>query len=238
MKDLIFYTTVSDDYYELVGTPKLINSFRKFHPDIPFKIFGQTEINTVWAENPWITWDTAKATFGKMLASDYRLVVNIDADSMITGELTEIISGDYDLGSVLNNNDHDPKASFGHITSDKYVNAGLIASTNKEFWDIYESTCRSYGETTGFKEQDVFNTLFWSGGYKIRVFDWYSSLCYYGVASRGQWDKMTLEGDKIMLNNRQVKIIHEAGGHKLPKMELRDDQFSPEVVKRLRELAS
>lgn len=238
-EDIVFYTYVSDNYYEAVGTPKLVNSFKKFHPDIRFHVFRQAEVDAVWRKNPGLTWDTAKAAFARELYNDYKLVVQMDSDQMVTGELTEIIKGDYDLGSVMNNNEYDPKATLSwFVPWQNYVNAGLIACTKKEFWDVYAAVCRVYGEMTGFKEQDVLNTLLWSGAYKYRVFDALDQTTHYGTSSRGQWTKMHMEGDKIMLHDKQVKVIHQAGGHSLPKMSLNDGDFAPDVLKRLRELAA
>ena len=238
MNEVIFYVIVSDNYFEQVGTPKLISSFSKFHPDISLKIFRQAEINQTFAENPWINWDLAKATFGKKLASDYKLVVNLDADQIVTGELNEIFKEEWEIASVMNNNEYDLKATRFNVPWQCYVNAGLIASRNKDFWDLWEKETMRYGMTTGFREQDVLNDIFWSGRYTYRVLDALDQNVYYGTSTRGQWDKMYMEGDKLMLNNKQVKIIHSAGGHYLPKLDFEKWNLNPQVLERLNFLAS
>lgn len=238
MNDVIFYSIVSDNYYETVGIKGLLNSFKKFHPDIPFKVFRQAEIDRVWSENSWINWDLAKATFGKKIANDYKLVVCMDADQLITGKLTELFEANVDLISVMNNNSFDLKAIRPNVPWQCYVNAGLIGSTKKDFWSIWETECKRYGLTVGFREQDVLNDLFWNGKYSYRILDALDQNVYYGTSSRGSWDKMTMEGDKVMLNGKQVKILHEAGGHSLPKMDFENWSLNYEVLNRLRFLSS
>ena len=39
-----FFTFVSDNYYTPIGTPKMINSFKRFHPDIDLVALLQVEI--------------------------------------------------------------------------------------------------------------------------------------------------------------------------------------------------
>ena len=238
MNEVIFYVIVSDNYFEQVGTPKLISSFSKFHPDISLKIFRQAEINQTFAENPWINWDLAKATFGKKLASDYNLVVNLDADQIVVGELSELLNADVDLMSVMNNNNYDLKAVRPNVPWQCYVNAGLVASRVKDFWDLWEKETMRYGMTVGFREQDVLNDIFWSGRYTYRVLDALDQNVYYGTSTRGQWEKMYMEGDKLMLNDKQVKVLHHATGHTLPKLDFNNWNLEPKVLERLNYLAS
>ena len=47
---VVFYTYVSDEYYEGIGTPLLINSFRRFHPDIELVVYRQEMIDRVFSE--------------------------------------------------------------------------------------------------------------------------------------------------------------------------------------------
>ena len=91
---VVFFTFVSDDFYTPVGTPKLINSFKRFHPDIPLVVFRQDVIDVVFRKYG-LNFFNAKPAFAKLLADDYDLVVNIDADSVVLGRLDEIQADDY-----------------------------------------------------------------------------------------------------------------------------------------------
>lgn len=131
-KPVVFFTFVSDNYYEPVGTPQLVNSFKKFHPDIPLVVFRQDVVDQIIDPTKRfmggeVNWLNAKPMFARLLTDKYDLVVNIDADTVILGRLDEVLTGDYDIGSVVNKNDFE-SVSVENITEDMYLQAGLVAS--------------------------------------------------------------------------------------------------------------
>ena len=140
-KPVCFYTFVSDNYFVPVGTPELINSFKKFHPDIPLVVFRQDVVEQIINPNKkfmegQVNWLNAKPIFAKLLTDQYELVVNIDADTVILGRLDEVLTGDYDIGSVTNFNDYE-NTHVETVTDEMYLQAGLVASRIPEFWDVW-----------------------------------------------------------------------------------------------------
>ena len=68
----IFYTIADDEYFYNAGTHILINSFKKYHPDIPLMVYRQDKINEIMKGD--INFYNAKPTFAKLLYNDYDLV--------------------------------------------------------------------------------------------------------------------------------------------------------------------
>jgi hypothetical protein len=225
----VFFTIVSDDYYYGSGTPKFINSFKRFHPDTDLVVFRQDIIDRVF-EKEKINFYMAKPTFAKLLTPYYDLVVNIDADTVITARLDEVLKGDYDVGSVWNYNDYE-NASFENIKAKMYVQAGLVASTNKKFWDIWEKANKDAMRYVR-QENDVLN-LIWYNDKDVKkmkkvIFD--KEKDYMGCKSLGRESEFYVEGNKLMCRKEQVKAYHHAKGKAFPKLNYETMGFTPEVV--------
>jgi hypothetical protein len=156
----------------MVGTPKMANSFRKFHPDIDLVIFRDDVINKVFKEKG-LNFYNSKPTFAKLLTDKYDLVVNIDADTVITGRLDVVLKGDYEVGTAWNYNAYE-NASFENITEKMYLQAGLVASTSKKFWDEWEKANKEAMKYVR-QENDVLNKVVYGKGtkplYKLKIFD-------------------------------------------------------------------
>lgn len=248
MKPYVFFTFVSDNYYTPVGTPGLINSFKKFHPDIPLVIFRQDILNQIMDERKKfmggaINWLNAKPVFAKLLTDKYECVVNIDADSVILGRLDEVFSKDYDVGSVINMNEYEPRFAPPHdepisevVNDDNYLQAGMVASRRPEFWDIW--LARSLKDNWQYKcaENDTLNLVVYEqlipAGWKLKVFD--KDKDYYGCKLLGLENKCEFIQGKIMCNGQQVKAYHAAKGpQNLPKLspeKLEEYGFKHDVV--------
>ena len=236
MERICFYTFTSDDYYERIGTPKLINSFKKFHPEIELIVFRQDIINKVFAEKS-VNFENAKPSFAKLLTNNYDLIVSIDADTIITGRLDGILEDDYEVGSVVQLCNIS-RPSIENVTEEMYVQAGLVASRNKRFWDIWEEANKGAMKYI-YKEQDVLN-LVWHNNPEVskmkkKVFD--KTKNYYGVKSLGQEKEFYVEGDKLMCRGEQVFCYHNAGGHYMPKLQFDVLGFTPEVIEYLNNIA-
>jgi len=225
MKPYVFFTFVSDNYYEPVGTPMLINSFKKFHPDIPLVIFRQDIVEKIIdPEKKFmggaVNWLNAKPMFAKLLTEKYECVVNIDADSVILGRLEEVFTKDYDVGSAMNLNDYENRSVEG-VTNEMYLQAGMVASRKPEFWDIWMA--RSLKDNWQYKcaENDTLNLVVYEQlipqGWKLKVFD--KDKDYYGCKLLGREKECELKQGGVMCRGERVLAYHAAKGpQNLPKL--------------------
>jgi hypothetical protein len=236
----IFESHCEDRYFEAVGGKKLTNSFKYFHPDIELHFHGDAEIAEFQKVYPWMGWASMDPILMGRFAKDYDLIVHLDADTIVTGKLDEILIADYDLAGVRNNNDEGTASAtrciFGtHIAGIdarwQYLNAGLVAVHNNDFWSEFLDGVLHMPQHSGFGEQDVWNNIFWSGRYKTKILDPRDKPLYYGVSAQlsppGQpmqysWSKMYMKDGKLWLYEKEVKIIHHANGFGLPKLQYQD----------------
>lgn len=230
MKESIcFYTFVSDNYYYPIGTFKMINSFKRFHPDIDLIVFRQDMVDKVFKEKG-VNFYNAKPTFAKLLTSCYDLIVNIDADSIILGRLDEILKQDYEIGGVMNLNDYENR-TIENVNEKMFLNAGLVASRNKDFWDIFEKENEKAMQYV-CKENDILNLIVYNHPkvkkMKLKVFD--KKKDYYGCKSLNREHEFYIEDNKVMCRKEQVFIYHHAKGGVLPKLQFETMGFPQEVV--------
>lgn len=239
MRPYVFYTFVSDDYHDPVGTPGLVNSFKHFHPDIPLVVFRQEDVDKI-IDNKIVNWLNAKPMFAKLLTDKFECVVNIDADSIITGRLDEVFDDNYDVGSVVNMNDFE-NVSVDGVTEEMYLQAGLIASRRPEFWDIWMQRSLKDNWRCKCAENDTMNLVIYEqlipAGWKLKVFD--KDKDYYGCKSLNREGEFYLKNDKLMCRDEYVKVYHAAKGPmNMPKFKFDDMGFSDDVAQYLKELAS
>lgn len=240
MSTVVF--TVADNNY-LPYAKMLERSFKYFHPDIDFVIFGEEDIKTVPYSEPYYR---NKAFFGKQLAEKYDLVVNIDADSIVVDSLSDLFDAPYDVGSVLNNAITIPDPLQRQIVGlDRtnpmfYVNAGLVASRSKRFWNWWDDlNQRHFFGQYQMREQDTLNMIFFYGDLHCVNFD--NSPDVFGLWLNGYWPQAVLEDGKIILPEdvlkakKTFKVLHWAGGASAAKMNYRT-RFSEEVAERIAEI--
>lgn len=237
-KSACAFTIVDDRYYYPVGTHIMVNSFKKYHKDIPLIVFRQDKIDEIFNKYN-INFYQAKPYFGEIVANlGYRLVCNIDADTVITGRLIEVFDKeDYEVGGAWNLNDYE-NASLENVTSDMYIQAGLIASTNKLFWAKWKEANSSAMKYLR-KENDVLNLLVYNDSeikkMKLKIFD--KDKNYYGCKSLGRESEMYVDGKRLMLRGEQVIAYHHARGGVLPKLDFDNMPFSYEVKELLKYIA-
>lgn len=226
----VFFTIVSDNYYYPVGTHVFVNSFKKFHPDIDLIVFRQDKIDEIF-KLKGINFYMAKPTFAKLLTKDYDRVINIDSDTIITGRLSEVLDTDWEVGGVWNFNLYE-NSSVENVKETDYVQAGMVGSTNPEFWDIWE---RENKRAMSYKcqENDILN-LVWYNDPKVKKMKrliWDQEKNYLGCKSLGQEDRFYLEDDQLKLNGEIVKAYHWARGAVFPKLDFSNPEmpFSQEV---------
>lgn len=237
MNSTVFYTIVDDNYYYPVGTHILVNTFRRFHPDIPLIVFRQDAIDEVFAREK-INFYMAKPTFAKLLVGRYDRIINIDADTVITGRLDAILDGDWEVGGVWNKNDYED-ASFDNITPEMYVQAGLVGSTNPKFWDIWERENKNAMNYIR-QENDILNKIWYNDPIvsKMNRVIWDKDKDYYGCKALDREGEMYLEGGELMLRKEKVKCYHHAKGRDLPKLQFDRMGFRPEVSIWLKTISS
>lgn len=245
---IAFTTHVSDDKIVYFGAMKLITSFYKFHPDIPLFVFTNKQIEAEKQKYENINWFYLNPVICKKVAEEYDLVVHLDADSIVTDRLTEVIEGDYELAVVRNNNDFQrtgcrwPSCLDGLVDPLLYVNCGLVASKRKDFWDEWIQMNRRFYNVFDLHEQDVLNLMILENKYKVKLLDSIETPLYYGTSNLygidthwDSWKEIEVIQDKLFLNGKLIKILHNGGGSDREKLNL-DALFSPAVSKHLKKL--
>lgn len=223
----VFYTIVGDSYYYAVGTQQFINSFKKFHPDIDLVVFRQDMIDHVFNEKK-VNFYMAKPAFAQLLYDHYDLVVNIDADHVVLGRLDEILKGDYDVACPINKNDYE-NTSVENVTEDMFLQGGLVASTNKKFWDVWHEKNKNAMDYK-CKENDVMNLVIYNDmpELKLKILD--EDKDYYGCKSLGREGEFYMENEKVMCRKEQVYLYHHAKGASMPKLVYENMGFPDDVV--------
>lgn len=230
------FTIVDDRFYNPVGTPAMINSFKRFHPDIDLIVFRQDMIDKVFAEKN-LNFYMAKPTFAKLLTPYYDLVVNVDSDHIFLARCDEIFKGDYDIGCPINKNDYE-NTSVENVTEDMFLQGGMIASTKQAFWDIWEEANKKAMDYK-CKENDVMNLVIYNEPIvklmKLKIFD--KDKDYYGCKSLGRESEFYLKDDKVMCRKEQVYLYHVARGG-IRKPTPNELGFSSEVTEWINGLCS
>lgn len=230
----VCFTAVDDRLYYPEGTHIFANSFKRFHPDIDLVIFRQDVVDKLFKERG-INWYQAKPHFASLLWDDYDLICNIDADTVITGRLERVFDDtDYDVAMPWNYNQYE-NASFENITEEMYLQAGMVASTSKAFWNGWQLINESAMDYVR-KENDTVNLLIYNDmkHLKLRILDKKSE--YYGCRSLGIEPKFYIEDDKLMCEGEQVRAYHFARGPVFPKLDFDTMAFKDDVKKWLNEV--
>lgn len=118
----VCFFTVFDDRAKDMATG-MINSVKKWYPDIPMEAL-EIDIQNKDAEFDLKNFCQQILTTGMELLEEYKRIIYIDPDSVMCNLCPDLF-GDFELGVVQNN------TPYGE---DVYVNAGLVACTNKEVW--------------------------------------------------------------------------------------------------------
>ncbi len=255
MKKPAIIFTIADDK-NLPLAKNLENSLKKFHPTIPFKVVTGMELNGYLKNDPDFFY-RATPIIAEPLAKEYDLVLKIDADSIITGDLDYILNTkDYDVGTVINWNRVDPQkygliAGWG-IFPPEYFNCGFVAMRSEKFIHHWNTVCHTEQfHRLQYREQDLLNILCYYGNYNVRCFDHGDGIAkyfaYHGLIAKGEWIKAKMVGEKIIIpkgegdtpfppNNMELKVIHFGGG-KDKNTNFRT-MFQEDVIKRLNYLIS
>lgn len=240
-----FVTHCSDDWFEDGGCSKLVRSANYFHPEVPFIRFGTKELNILNdMHNNTLHWCNLNPAVSKEVAKHYDRVIHIDSDSMILGDLSDLLSAKEDVTVVRNNNDYDTASKFtdkpilyNGCKPEEYANAGLIASNLKEFWDYWIEQNSLYERSLPYREQDVLNKILQEKRFTHSFIDSKESKTHYGISchygEHTYWDSskyIIFKEGGFWLKDKSIKIWHQAGGsHHFPKLNL-DHFFNEETV--------
>lgn len=232
MTSIAFVTHCSDDWFYPVGCNKLIQSAKYYHPDIPFFVFGSYELNKLNEKyNGKLNWDILNPVVSLEVAKHYDRVFHFDADSFICGTLTELLDADMEVVGVRNNNDintasrvSDKPITINNCAPADYMNAGLVGASNPKFWEDWIDKNKDAGRYP-YLEQDIYNLILQEKTYSFSCLDPIESPVYYGISClsgvKTHWDSLKeveLCQDALLLNNKTLKVVHQAGGHALPKL--------------------
>lgn len=230
------FTAVDDRLYYAEGAHIFVNSFKRFHPDIDLIVFRQDTVDKLFAEKG-INWYQAKPYFAELLMEDYDLICNIDADTIILDRLTQVFDDtNYSVGAVWNYNDYE-NASFENITEEMYLQAGMVASTSKEFWLAWQKINATAMEYLR-KENDTLNLLVYNDlKPNLRIFD--KDKDYYGCKSLGREPLFYIKDGKTYCStdDGQVVAYHFARGNHFPKLDIPTMPLIDEVKRKWSEIA-
>lgn len=234
----VCFTAVDDRLFYPEGTHIFINSFKRFHPDIDLVVFRQDVIDKLFKKKG-INWYQAKPYLAELLFDKYNLVCNIDADTIILDRLTKVFDDtDYDVGAVLNFNDYE-NASFENISEEMYLQAGMVASTKKEFWLEWQ---KMNDEAMKYlrKENDTLNLLIYNKlpDLSLRIFD--KDRDYYGCKSLGREPLFYIKDGKTYCSKDDGQVIayHFARGNLFPKLYIPEMPLTDEVKSNWNEIAT
>lgn len=223
------FTAVSDNLYYSEGTPLMINSFKKWHPDIDLVVFRSDVVDKLFAEKG-INWYQAKPFFAELLEKDYDLIVNCDADHIFLDRMTEVFDKvDYDVAFPWNFNDYE-NSSFENITEEMYLQAGMVASTSHKFWKTWREANKDAMKYLR-KENDIVNLVVYNQmpELKLKILD--KDKDYYGCKSLGREPNFYIKDNKTYcsVDNGQVIAYHFARGNVFPKLDIANMPLIDEV---------
>jgi hypothetical protein len=268
-KQPVLIFTVADKN-NLQYARQMLNSLRKFHPDVPVVLVTDETDKQKLPKNvtiedltPYLKDDPAffyrqKPIIAEKYMDEYELVLGLDADQIITGNLDYIFNTkDYDIGTVINWNRADPQVyglvQFQGITPVEYFNCGLVAMRSKKFVHDWKTLCFTpQFDRLQYKEQDILNAMCYYGNWNVRCFDNTDGVAKYyawhGLIAKGELGRAKIEGDNIIIpqglgdtpfppTNITLKVIHAAGGNQPDKLNFKT-RVSEEVSDKLDYLVS
>lgn len=230
MKKIVFSTWCTDDYVDKVNLEGLKNSLKYFHPDIPHVIYDTKETERLKSTYSGVEAYYMMPFTCMELAEDFDMVIHIDADSTVTGPLTELLEANEDIIGVRNNNSFGKAGCSNLITLPgippyEFLNAGLVGSNNKQFWQDWKTINQTIGDSCDGHENDTLCMLFQSGQYTTKILDPLGTEVSYGLSNVWgtehhweSWKDLYVKDDKLMLDDpntgktMHVKVMHQAGG--------------------------
>ena len=209
--------TRADKNY-IVYAKRVETSFRYFHPEIEFITlqaedympamkmifqfpFGFTKFSKIFS---------VFVAYWKMMTEHYDLVMHFDADVVITGRLDEMLEADFEVATSESTSNDFPNSGVWATTSSQFLLEFFLINMNSITWD---NGC----------------FVWTSKRYKTKCLDGKDSNVWYNERGRAWWDQLRVEDDKLWTPDRQVKVLHWAGGLMLNGEKTSCSLFSEEV---------
>lgn len=222
-----FYTIADEKYEE--EYKRLEKSFKKYNPDAELIRFNGEDARET---KDHMIFYRATPHFAKvMFDRGYDEIAKLDSDQIILGNLDHIWEGDYDVATVLN----DPTYKIMTWDIEPYFNNGFVVIKSQAFAAHWLRLCHSiHFDRYQFKEQDLLNILASDYmQYKVRCLDLSDKA--HGEFAKPFWTKAKVEKDKIMIEGKQLLVIHFGGGEGANKGNYKI-KFQEDVVKFLDDL--
>ena len=239
MKPLAFFCIADNKnlpYFQMMG-----NSLQKFHPNIPLILIGEDKIKKY--NDPHFFY-RATPIVASELMNEYDCVIKLDADQIITGDLSHTWADDFDIGVVNNSNPREFKdypVSVLDIHPLAYVNCGFVVMKSKQFVEHWKQLCLSpHFFSYQMREQDLLNIMcfYMNYIYKVMLLDVGDK--WHGLIAKQYTQYTKLIDGKIILpkneewptdGDKQIVAFHWSGGNNNPaKMNYRII-FPEEVIK-------
>lgn len=269
-KPVICFTTADKNNFPYAVS--MLNSLRKFHDWPVILVTDETDPEklkllpkdvevkdlTEYLKNDPAFFYRQKPILAEELIKDYELVLGLDCDQLILGDLFYILNTkDYDVGFVLNYNEVDAKQygliGFQGVLPIEYANCGLVAMRSEKFVHDWNVWCFSpQFDRMQYKEQDGLNALIYHGNFNCRCFDHGDGVAgmraLWGIFGKTFWNKCILKDNKVILPkadeekkfpdvDTEIKVAHMAGG-KDGKKDNWGAFFSSEIMERINYLIS
>jgi hypothetical protein len=220
MNKRIYYTIATAKYEN--DFQQLLKSFTKYHPNDQLVRFAEESVPNV----PAFFYRATPYFAKKLFDEGYTEICHLDADQIILGNLDEIWEGDYDVATVLN----DPSYPIKVWDCQQYFNNGLNVFKSPDFINHWNRLCYTpHFNNYQFREQDLLTILASDYfNYKVKVLDFDK---IYGEFAKPVWKDAKVEGDKIMIADKQLMVIHFGGGAGNPSKGNFRIRFQPEVSK-------
>lgn len=248
-KNRIICFTIADSnnmrYYK-----KLKNSLKYWHPDLELRLIGGNELQGLLQQDPQFYYRATPAVAWNLI-KDHDIVIKMDADQVITGNISHTWEGDFDVAMVNNSNPREMKkypVNVWNIHPLSYINCGFVVMKSQAFIDHWLGLCVSpHFLNYQFREQDLLNIMVFymgdglRGPYKVKFLD--GSQYAHGLVTRGYELQFELRDNKLILPKNEewnkedkiVKVIHWAGGNQPDKMNF-NIQFKEDVAKWLQKI--
>ena len=271
-KSVVIFTCADDNNFQYaIG---MWNSLTKFHSPLEIDmIFYTTEkrpemlhkiptgikivdLESYLKVDPQF-WYRQKPVIAEPLMDEYELVLGMDVDQIVTGDLSYILNTkDYDVCGVLNFNKEDAN-TYGlvqgwGILPIEYMNCGLVAMRSKKFVHDWKIWCFSNQfSRLQYREQDGLNALVYHGNWNARILEHGDGPAkehsFYGLFAKDYWNRVVLKDDKLIIPTlgdgsipavvTELKVIHFGTGNNPGKYNYRT-KFQEDVIKRLDYLIS
>ena len=186
MKKCIF--TIADEN-NMKYADMMAKSLRKFHTaeELPLVIIGPEDLKDRLLD-PFFFY-RATPIIASELLEKYDTVIKIDADSIVTGDLSDSWKEEVDAACVFNSNPREWKSfqyTIWDINPMEYLNCGYVVMKSKELVKHWHDLCFTYHfNTYQMREQDLLNIIAHYGNYKIQALDVSDSL--WGLSHKGYW---------------------------------------------------